>query len=132
MPGGHALRVSFENCLQYCDLALQRRLEESVVQIDAIRAGLFSIVPPAAVALFTPSQLEQLVCGCVEVDVDLLRSLTVYVPCVLRCVVVVRCVALCCVVLRCVALCCVALLGKGDNAGCPVTHASHHTGTKAA
>ena len=85
VPGGGSRRVQLADCLQFCDLALHARLHESVVQIAAIRRGLHSIVPPGALALFTPSELEDLVCGHVHVDLGLLRRMTEYVACLALC-----------------------------------------------
>ena len=75
-PGGSTRRVVFTNCLSYCDLALRTRLHESNAQIEAIRRGLHGVIPPGPLALYTPQQLEELVCGSVQVDVKLLRRMT--------------------------------------------------------
>ncbi|KAJ1451462.1 hypothetical protein M885DRAFT_446505 [Pelagophyceae sp. CCMP2097] len=56
----------------------QRRLCEADAAISAVRNGLMSIVPPAALALFGPGDLERQICGEEEIDVDLLARNTEY------------------------------------------------------
>jgi E3 ubiquitin-protein ligase HERC2 len=49
--------------------------------VAAIRAGLASIVPTKLLALFTWEELEMMVCGKKNVDVELLKSVTEYSGC---------------------------------------------------
>lgn len=78
VPGGRFIAVTLHNRLEFFNLAVQRRLRESTRQVDAIREGLASVVPLGALRLFSWRELEEVVCGNVDVDVDLLRRVTVY------------------------------------------------------
>merc|ERR1712046_63370 len=51
---------------------------ECELQVQALRKGLVSVVPPHVLPLFTWLELELLVCGRPAVDVSLLKTCTVY------------------------------------------------------
>ncbi|CAM9214773.1 unnamed protein product [Chrysoparadoxa australica] len=80
-PGGSSIPVTYRNCLEYAELAEAHRLHENHKQVMAIRDGLADVVPLASLALFTWQELEELVCGQAEIDVDLLESCTEYSAC---------------------------------------------------
>nr|CCA19532.1 HECT E3 ubiquitin ligase putative [Albugo laibachii Nc14] len=77
-PGGEKLAVTFDNRLTYVHLVEQARLTESTQQLAALRSGLATVLPMEAAALFTSRELETLICGRREVDVELLRQCTEY------------------------------------------------------
>ncbi|KAL6048683.1 Ovarian tumor-like cysteine protease [Balamuthia mandrillaris] len=72
--GGEDIDVT----LEYVELVTACRLSESKAQIEAIRRGLSSLIPLDVLSLFTWQELEQLVCGKVEIDVAKLRKHTNY------------------------------------------------------
>jgi hypothetical protein len=77
-PGGAAMAVTFANRLEYCEMVLHARLQESQRQCDALLQGLSYMVPQRLLSLFTWRQLESLTCGTADIDIDLLRSRTKY------------------------------------------------------
>lgn len=77
-PNGSALPVTAENREEFVQLAIQYRLHEFDAQIAAIRKGLGTIVPVQLLSLFTWQELEAMVCGQPEIDLDYLRANTQY------------------------------------------------------
>lgn len=78
VPEGAQQRVSYVDRFAFTVMLLRARLRESELQLNAIRSGLYSIVPPHALPLFTWEELELLVCGRPAVDVALLREATTF------------------------------------------------------
>jgi len=78
IPNGAAVEVVHANREQYCDAHLAYRLHEFDAQAEAIRAGLSTIIPLNLLNLFSWDQLELMVCGSAEVDIDLLKKCTEY------------------------------------------------------
>lgn len=80
LEGG--LEINVENnkadVSRYCNLVQQFRLHEFDSQISAIRRGLFSIVTERATQLLTWMELERLICGHVEIDLEILKRHTEY------------------------------------------------------
>lgn len=66
------------NRAEYCSLVENYRLHEFDVAIAAIRKGLSAIVPIQLLPLFTPSELESMICGKREISIDYLRANTRY------------------------------------------------------
>lgn len=77
-PNGDKLKVDVANRMSYVELVEQMRLTESSHQLAALKDGLASVLPMELAPLFTPRELEVLICGRREVDVDLLRQCTEY------------------------------------------------------
>lgn len=73
--------VTFENRIEFCDLVDNYRLHSFDLQISAVRNGLAQIIPIKYLSLFTWDQLELMVCGFAEIDIDLLKSITEYSSC---------------------------------------------------
>lgn len=73
IPNGHQVPVTFENKEQYAKLKLQCRLNESAVQIEAIKRGLFAIVPSNLLKILSVANLQLRACGNPEIDLDLLK-----------------------------------------------------------
>ncbi|KAG1697492.1 hypothetical protein DVH05_015941 [Phytophthora capsici] len=80
-PGGAQLPVTFSTRCEYADLVEQARLHESDEQVLAIFRGLAKVVPTKLLACFSGSELELMVCGSPEVNVDLLEKCTEYSSC---------------------------------------------------
>lgn len=81
LPGGDAMEVTFDNRHEYVSLVLGYRLHEFDRQAAAIRDGLASIIPLHMLSLYTAEELEEMVCGCAEIDVSLLQSIAEYSGC---------------------------------------------------
>ncbi|ETO10269.1 hypothetical protein RFI_27108 [Reticulomyxa filosa] len=75
---GDKIQVTWENRKEYVQLLERYRLNEFTTQVDAIRRGLATIVPIALLPLFTWQELELMVCGKREIDLELLKANTVY------------------------------------------------------
>jgi len=76
---GAAVDVTFASRARYCDLVIEARLAEGASACEAMRAGIASIVPGhRLLSLLTAMELQQLVCGVSDVDLDVLRSHTRY------------------------------------------------------
>eukprot|EP00466_Bigelowiella_natans_P021336 jgi/Bigna1/53538/estExt_Genewise1Plus.C_210001 len=76
--GGYSTLVTWQNRLEYVDLAFRARIYEHKIEIEALRAGLESIVPAQALNLMTWADLERSICGRPEIDVAMLRRHTKY------------------------------------------------------
>lgn len=74
--GGAAKEVTFDNRLEYCSAVRKVRLNEFDEQVKAITKGMGIVIPPRALLLFSASQLEELVCGSPDVNVELWQQNT--------------------------------------------------------
>jgi hypothetical protein len=71
VPGGSQLDVTDENKRQYIDRKLQYLLFESVSdQLLALLKGIYEVVPPDLLMLFDPEELDYMLSGSDEIDVD--------------------------------------------------------------
>ncbi|CAM9834750.1 unnamed protein product [Phaeothamnion confervicola] len=77
-PGGEGERVTLANWREYVAMAERARLRESAPALRALRGGLAAALPAELFPLFTARELERLVCGVRQVDVDLLQQCTEY------------------------------------------------------
>lgn len=75
-PNGEDQLVTYEDRLHYAELLQNARMNESQVQIKAIRRGLFKVVPASLMDLLTWQELEMKICGNPSVDVENLRKST--------------------------------------------------------
>ncbi len=73
---GSSKEVTFENRVEYCNLVRQARLSEFDIQVASIVKGMSSVIPMRALLLFSSSQLEELVCGNPNIDIDLWKAHT--------------------------------------------------------
>lgn len=80
-PNGANVPVTFDSRIAFADLVEAYRLSEFDVQIEAILRGLATVVPVHLLSLFTGAEMELMVCGSPEVDVDLLQRCTEYSSC---------------------------------------------------
>jgi hypothetical protein len=78
LSGNGRTHITWDNKEQYIQLTYQYRIHEFNVQIDAIRRGLATVVPYRLFNLFTWKEMEVLVCGECDFDVDLLERKTKY------------------------------------------------------
>jgi len=75
---GKKKRVTYDNRLEYVDLVLKKRLEESQLQAMAIRKGLVQNIPLPILNIWSAKELEVAVCGEPIIDVELLKKNTRY------------------------------------------------------
>lgn len=78
IPGGANVKVTLERCKEYAGLMLAARLHEFDLQLNQIREGLLSVVPEVCVLLFTPTELEQKICGKSDYRVEELKKGAIY------------------------------------------------------
>eukprot|EP01114_Cavostelium_apophysatum_P001689 TRINITY_DN1146_c0_g1_i2.p1 TRINITY_DN1146_c0_g1~~TRINITY_DN1146_c0_g1_i2.p1 ORF type:complete len:4271 (-),score=1642.72 TRINITY_DN1146_c0_g1_i2:54-12866(-) len=74
--GGESIKVTFENRDEYVKLIEKTRLNESALQIAAIRRGVADIIPLQLLNLCTYQDLEWKVCGRLHIDINLLKRHT--------------------------------------------------------
>jgi hypothetical protein len=77
-PGGEQKALTYDNRHEYVALMKKYRLEESKLQVSAIKRGLGMVVPLDSLCMFTWRELETMVCGrgFAASDVALLRENT--------------------------------------------------------
>lgn len=78
LPNGANIKMTYERRLEYMELCLKARLEESSKQIEAIAKGLKEIVPEPYFNIINHKDLELEICGSNQIDFKLLRRNTVY------------------------------------------------------
>jgi hypothetical protein len=71
-------RVTRANWQEYVRLVETVRLKESAAMMGAFQEGMAAVVPQELLPLFTEEEVEQLICGVREVDVELLKKCTDY------------------------------------------------------
>jgi len=76
--GGSERKVDWENRLEYAERAMEARVGEGGMQAAVVGRGLTSVVPAGLLCLLEWEELELLVTGRDEMDVQLLRQHTVY------------------------------------------------------
>jgi len=81
LNGGKSMMVTFAKRVEWAELVEKIRLNESKKQAEALRKGLCLIVPEGLLNLLTWRELETLVCGKPILDIDLLRTNTIYRGC---------------------------------------------------
>jgi len=76
-PGGRDLPVNDENKREYVELLVKHRLTNSIKeQVQAFVSGFTSIVPAELVSIFNASELQLLISGLPDIDVDEWRANT--------------------------------------------------------
>ncbi|KAK0549071.1 E3 ubiquitin-protein ligase tom1 [Tilletia horrida] len=70
-PDGATMPVTEENKVEYVRLVTEQRLTQSIrPQIDAFLEGFHDIIPPELIRIFTEQELELLISGLPDIDVD--------------------------------------------------------------
>lgn len=78
-PGGRSIPVTQENKAEYVQLLVEHKLTASIRdQITAFLDGFHELIPSELVAPFSENELELLISGLPEIDVDDLRANTEY------------------------------------------------------
>ncbi|KAK7685350.1 hypothetical protein QCA50_011714 [Cerrena zonata] len=70
-PGGHAIPVTEENKTEYVNLLVEYRISTRVKeQFDAFMTGFLELIPQSLIDVFDERELELLIGGVSEIDVD--------------------------------------------------------------
>ncbi|TKR96946.1 hypothetical protein L596_010889 [Steinernema carpocapsae] len=78
-PGGENIPVTKENVVEYLYLFVQDRLLGRHLQcLEAMRQGVFDVLPPNALDALTAEDLRLILCGAQEVSMSLMQSYTVW------------------------------------------------------
>ncbi|RLN74627.1 hypothetical protein DYB28_011766 [Aphanomyces astaci] len=80
-PHGASIAVTFSTRVEFADLVEHFRLHEFDTVVRYVQEGLAKVLPLNLMSLFTATEFESMVCGCPEVDVDLLAQCTEYSSC---------------------------------------------------
>ncbi|UYI26600.1 ubiquitin protein ligase [Encephalitozoon cuniculi] len=79
VEGGAHVFVDDSNKAEYVKLATQYRLFNGIeLQLSALKSGLFEILGSKALEMFDESELELLICGIPDIDVDDWKNNTLY------------------------------------------------------
>lgn len=79
VPSGRSIPVTDENKFDYVQLTAQHRMTTGIrSQIDAFLSGFYELVPPELISIFSPTELELLICGLPDVDIEELKLYTEY------------------------------------------------------
>jgi E3 ubiquitin-protein ligase HUWE1 len=79
IPNGRNIDVTDENKYEYVQLISHHRMTSAIsAQIDSFLEGFYDLVPPEIITIFSPTELELLICGLPDVDLDDLYVNTEY------------------------------------------------------
>ncbi|EEY54396.1 HECT E3 ubiquitin ligase, putative [Phytophthora infestans T30-4] len=79
IPNGRNVVVTDENKMEYVKLVTHHRMATGIrQQIDAFLKGFHQLVPPELIAIFNENELELLISGMPEIDIDDLKANTEY------------------------------------------------------
>ena len=71
LPGGSSIPVTDANKAEYVRLLCHHKMTSSVrAQIDSFLKGFYELVPPELISIFNPQELELLLAGMPDIDVD--------------------------------------------------------------
>jgi len=78
-PGGSHIEVTDDNKREYVQLMCEHKMTKSVEpQINAFLEGFHQLIPPSLISIFDDKELELLISGLPEIDMDDLRKHTEY------------------------------------------------------
>ena len=79
IPNGRHIAVTDENKADYIRLVAHHRMTSAIrAQIDSFLTGFYDLVPAELVCIFSPTELELLICGLPDVNIDELQANTEY------------------------------------------------------
>jgi len=79
IPNGRNIPVTDDNKSEYIRLIVHHRTTSGIKsQIEAFLGGFYELVPPELISIFSPTELELLICGLPDVDIDELEANTDY------------------------------------------------------
>ena len=78
VPGGADRRVTVDELGLFVKTYTRARLTESFAATEAMREGILSVIPQAAISLMNWNELRDIVCGSRTVDIARLKANTEY------------------------------------------------------
>jgi hypothetical protein len=82
IPNGEATPVTSQNRQQFVDQYVDWYLNRSIAeQFNAFRDGFWSVLSGHAITLFQPGEIEEMIRGSSELDLDSLQAVTTYDNC---------------------------------------------------
>ncbi|KAK8580430.1 hypothetical protein V6N13_143527 [Hibiscus sabdariffa] len=79
IPGGRNIKVTEENKHRYVDLVVEHRLTTAIrPQINAFLEGFSELIPRELISVFNDKELELLISGLPDIDLDDMRANTEY------------------------------------------------------
>ena len=79
VPNGRNIQVNDTNKMSWVKLVTQYKMcAATKPQIESFLEGFFDIIPVELISIFSPAELELLICGLEDIDVDDLRENTSY------------------------------------------------------
>jgi hypothetical protein len=78
IEGGESQPLTYDRAVEYADLVERLRLNENEGAYRQIRRGMSTVVPLSLLNLFSWKQVETMVCGAPDVNVELLKNNTEY------------------------------------------------------
>jgi len=79
IPNGSTVAVTDANKLDYVRLMAHHRMTAAIkTQIECFLEGFYDLVPPDLISIFSATELELLICGLPEIDIEELRINTDY------------------------------------------------------
>ena len=79
IEGGSKIAVTDENKGDYVRLVCHHRMTTAIrVQIESFLEGFYDLVPPDLVSIFSPTEIELIICGLPDVDLSELKANTEY------------------------------------------------------
>lgn len=76
IPGGKKVSVDETNIQRYIELATHAKLNASALQMSHLLKGLGEVVPISLLRLLTWTEVQEMVCGAPDFDVEMLKSTT--------------------------------------------------------
>lgn len=71
VPNGHDIMVTNENKQEYLQLRLRHRLLDSIkLQLENLLLGFYEVIPPELLSVFDYQELDLLLCGIPDIDLD--------------------------------------------------------------
>jgi hypothetical protein len=78
IPNGKNVDLMYQNALEFANALERQRMTEAESVYAAIRTGMSAIIPLNLLFMFSWKQVETLVCGAADINVDVLKGNTVY------------------------------------------------------
>lgn len=79
IPDGRNIVVTDENKFDYVRLIAHHRMTAAIkAQIESFLDGFYELVPPELICIFSPAELELLICGLPDIDIENLKANTEY------------------------------------------------------
>jgi hypothetical protein len=80
-PGGRKRKVTLENLEEYLELLIKERLSRFDTQMKYIKEGINLIIPESILFFMTWQDVDMRATGAKTVDIDTLKSITIYDSC---------------------------------------------------